>query len=415
MEQRCETLRRSSALAVDRALSKAENLWVRLAGYPERRLTGAHVDASTGRTSTAHLVERRLSPSVWPWVMELIERGADSAEIMTRLNKVFEDQGESLARILQRRAPQMLRENRALDRAFRRRMRATWGPAFDAVYSIWVCIEEIGSDAAQMNRDSNDLLAIALLGLHARNCLLLAEVHALVSSGFGLGAWARTRSLHENAVIMSVLSEHGRDEATADLAERFIRHGVIDAARDLELQLEEGVPVAAERLAEVRASRAALLMEYGEAYRQDYGWARPLFADLAPKARVDFRMLEKLADTTLARSDYRLGGHHIHASSRSVELNLLPYRGEVYRITGPTNTGLGGPAVIALDAALVGLSALVYGLHELPEPLDLVGLAAVRQLASQAETLLAEAQQEVDRREMRLQRHMPPTSTEQGE
>jgi hypothetical protein len=397
-------LRRQALLAVDRLLGAAEGTWIELRGGRRRRAEGRHVDPSSGRTRRDHLESGGIGEQVWPKVQEALDAGVDRDALVRAVNGVTESSGKRLAEALRVRAPQMHREHRAADRGMQRRMRAVWGPAFDAFYEIWVCVEELGSDLQQLHRLENDPLVAALLGLHARTCLVLCEIHALMWRGFPLGAWARTRSLHETAVIAALLADHGREPGLEDLAERFLLHADIDEARDVELAVLSGATIEPNELDRVRLRRKELQARFGRMFSKDYGWARPLFPQLGEKERLTFDRLEDVANTNLQRLDYRLASHHVHATAWTLELNQLARGGVVHRLTGPTNVGFGEPAEVALASMMVSTSAIVWGVSDrLPDPMNLVALAALRALGGQALELFDEAQEFVNEREERLQ------------
>lgn len=395
---------RTLLLAADVVLTRAERLWVELVGGWRRRREGRHLNPATGRTSVEHLHRGRLGHEMWPQLQDAHDDGARVEELTAALDTATTETSDEVVAALRRRAPQMLRDHRALQRGMQRRMRALWGPAFDAFYEVYVCVEELGSDLQQLHGDEDNLLIQALLALHARTCLVLAEVHALMNQGFPLGAWARTRTLHETAVLATLLSEHGREPGTEDLGERFLLHAVVDQARDLELAKASGVDVEDEELARVRDQRSAVVARYGSMFAKDYGWSRPLFPSLRSRESVTFDRLEKLADVGLDRVDYRLGGHHVHSSAWTMTLTCLSRGGKAYRLTGPTNVGFGEPAGVALKAALFSMSAIVHGVEPLPDPMDVVALRAFETLSLRAAELFAECQVVVDNREARLQR-----------
>jgi hypothetical protein len=401
------TLRRAALLAADKCLTRMEHAWVVVVGRQERRRIGRTVDHQTGRTTIEHLQRTRDGAERWwPGLVEALEAGVDPTALAAAINEVTADGGTKATAELIRRAPQMHREHRAVARGADRRMRAIWGPAFDALYQVWVVAEEIGSDMDRVRQGESDPLSTALLALHARACLILIETHALMVQGFPFGAWARTRSLHETAVIATVLSKFGRDPGLDDLGERFMHHALTDELRDLELAVRTGFEVDAEILEEVRRRRQELIDRYGRGYAKDYGWARPLFPDLDTKGRVTFAELENLADSGLLRLDYRIGGHQIHASSWSAVLNIVPQRGEEWRVTGPINMGFTEPAAVALSAIVASATATVHGLAPLSEPMDQVGLAALRTLSTCAVGMFEEAQELIDRREDRIVRRL---------
>ncbi len=404
--------RRRLILASDVVLTRIERIWVDVVGGRRRRREGRNVDPVTGRTSLEHLRRTRAGGEILDRIEEALDRGVPEERVTREFERVTGEAAQAMAASLQRAAPQMLREHRALHRGMQRRLRALWGPALDAFYEVYVCVEELGSDVQQLHATDGDALVGALLGLHARSCLVLREVHALMAQGFPLGAWARTRTLHEGAVLATLLSQHGREHGTEDLAERFLVHAVVDQARDLELAVASGLEIDEQQLAAACAERREVVRRYGRMFAKDYGWARPLFPQLGPKEQVTFERLEELANTGLHRLDYRLGGHYVHSSAWTVVLSSSDRAGRTYRLTGPTNVGLGPPAAVALDAILVSTMALFFGIASSPEPLDLAGCEALRILSDQAEKLFAEGQMLVDKREARLEegirRRSPP-------
>jgi hypothetical protein len=134
-----------------------------------------------------------------------------------------------------------------------------------------------------------------------------------------------------------------------------------------------------------------------------------LFPELSPKRRVSFVRLEVLAAAGLSRFDYRVGGHHVHASAWTLHLNRFQRGNTGFRLTGPINKELDGPASVALAAALTTTTAVVYGITAaLPDPMHLLALASLRELAHDTEPLLDEGVSVLERREERVQRRAGP-------
>lgn len=373
------------------------------------RVPETAVDPSTGRTPRTQLVESQSGERMWGRVADLLEQGADRDKLVMEIVRVTKDVGADVADDLRRRGPQMLREHRARHRAFKRRLRATHGPALDALYAVYVGMEEIGSDLQQIHRDRDDDLTDALLGLQARASLVLMEIHNALSNGFPHAAWARARSLHETAVIADVLSEHGREPGPIDLATRYLAHAVLDQASDLKLIGGSGGDVDPTFEASVQQTKQELLEQYGEPFARDYGWARPLFPELKPREPVRFARLEMLTGSQLNRLDYRLGGHHVHSSAWTLHLNRVQRGNAFLRLTGPMNRELSGPAVVAINAAIMTTRAVTFGVPEdMPDPRDLLAVAALEELAADAATLFDDGERLVDRREARLQRRAGP-------
>ena len=86
----------------------------------------------------------------------------------------------------------------------------------------------------------------------------------------------------------------------------------------------------------------------------------PLFPTMNPeKGRINFAMLEALAETGLSRLDYRLQSHHVHASAITMALHRYEKNGQTLRITGPSIGNFADAAVASLNALLVTTSAFV--------------------------------------------------------
>lgn len=400
---------RNLRLSTDAILGRLERLWVAMAGGLRRRREGRRLDPRTGRTGLDHLKERGLGPEVWPLVEEALDRGVPSDELAEALSGATSRAARQVAEELSRRAPQMLREHRAIRRGTHRRLRAIWGPALDAFYEVYVCAEEVGSELQQLHGEAGDHLAHALVALQARASLVMLEVHSLIEAGHPMGAWARTRSLHETAVIGVVLSKFGREEGFEDLGERYLEHGVVDQARDVHLAVQGGIEIDPEIIAAVDNERTRVIARFGAGFGKDYGWARPLFPSQPAKSRVTFRDLEEIAESGLDRFDYRMGGHHVHSSSWTLALNALERGGSVVRLTGPTNVGFAEPATVALTALAVCTQAVVEGVSdELPDPMHLVAARTLYVLGERAARLFVAAQAVVDEREGRIQRRLAP-------
>lgn len=409
---RRRALRRNAALAADAVLGRAERLAVHVAGGRRFHREGRDLDPDTGRSSSEALERRSLTDTVWPMMQEALDDGADEEKLISGIRNAIDETGVSLADALSARAPQMLRDHRAVRRGMHRRMRACWGPAFDAFYGVYVCAEELASDLSRLHGGSPH--ADALLALHARTCLVLGEVHALMNWGFLHGAWARTRSLYETAVVASVLAEYGRDAGTGDLAERFLAHAVIDELKDLKLAKNTGLPVDEHRLRSAQAERDAAVQRYGTPFKQDFGWARVLFPGRSHGHRVTLPDLEDLVDAGLDRLAYKIGNHHIHASAWTTELNVMEHRGQLFRVTGPTNIGFEEPASVALSAAVASMDAVVHSVSLPPDPMHLTGAAAVRVLSDRAVALFLEGAEVVAAREARVLRRTSSGGTGPG-
>jgi uncharacterized protein DUF5677 len=222
---------------------------------------------------------------------------------------------------------------------FEARLRSRWGGAIDAlvVFRSW-CMEA-GMVVHDRRRPAEgDWVYPALVRLHARMCLIAAEVLALLRAGLASGAHARWRSAHEVAVVAFFLEEHDQDTA-----ERYVLHEAVEsyrAAVDYQtyanrLGLE---PFTLAELGELEAAKDALCVRFGPGYGSDYGWA----AKALGRTRPTFREIEAATRLDHLRPYYRMASHPTHAGSKGLSYNI-GLMGSDLLLAGPSNAGLADP------------------------------------------------------------------------
>lgn len=316
------------------------------------------------------------------------------------IGKALEKTGLSLAATLNRNAPKMLREHRRKRRGFERRLRRHYRSGFDLFYQVYVAATEFGSDFNQTHRDGaareQDFKFEALTSIHARACMVTSEIFALLCTGHPDGAQARWRTLHELAVVASVLAESNQG-----IAERYLLHAVIDNYKDAkyftdvqdclnEGPLEDGV------LGGLHEQRLQLLKRFGRNFNDDWGWANPLFEG---KQKATFRALEDLAGLPHLRPYYRRSSHSTHGGRRGAELARVPAGDGEAMLAGSTNLGLTIPAqsaLISLTQATVALA--ISGRPEAIELMTTPILHALLKLTDDAGNAFVEAEQAIEAR-----------------
>ena len=163
------------------------------------------------------------------------------------------------------------------------------------------------------------LRGLLMLNLHARTLVTLTEVCQLVQWGFGDGAQARSRTVHEYVVISMILSS----DTSNIISERYQDRAIFEAVKELKLfeQLRaKGVWRPETEIYDER-SRAALEARairarkcWGDEITQEYGWARPALSEaVASRKRILFTDLEQAVGMDIARFQYIQGNHMIHA------------------------------------------------------------------------------------------------------
>jgi hypothetical protein len=345
-----------------------------------------------------------------PAVLDLLRKGEDPARIAEvikkSLPKAQAGEGIALAKRLRARAHH-LSERGAFGRAFRRRLAKTWGEAFTLYEIVLVCATEAGSDFDAVYRPGaakeNDMVFEALVGLHARACLVATETYELLKGGFPHGAQARWRTLHEHAVYAAVIADQG-----PGVAERYLLHDVIEHADEVDTYQSKLAgrfgrePYSQEEVDQMHARRDALLKRFGRQFGGHYGWAAELFP---MKPRFGFGDLEKLARLDHLRPFYDRSTHiGIHATSRGARLNVLKRGDRRFRLVGPTNIGMAEPGHGALISLVQVTTTLLIKGRPLDDPMRLVVSEALLKLTDDAGDAFLAAAKRLQAKEERFQR-----------
>jgi hypothetical protein len=242
---------------------------------------------------------------------------------------------------------------------------------------------EVGSAYNEKERPAaaatNDAKFDVLTRLHARACSVASEVLALMRTGHASGAYSRWRSLHELAVVASVISKGDQE-----LAERYLLHELIESHKSAReylefqdrLQLEEASPAEVE---ELKVWRDQLEQKYGRGFRRQYGWAtecvghEPTFADLKAVAGLNHW-----------RPYYRLASHGVHANPKGAMWNIGCGRMTDLLFAGVSNAGMADPGHQALLSLNIVTASLLTYKPDVERLLTLKALDRMVQLAGEA-------------------------------
>lgn len=217
-----------------------------------------------------------------------------------------------------------------------------WGPSIGLLEDFIFLVRDVFCETAEYIErvEEMDFLNEAYLRLCARACQISSEILVLLKGGYADGAHARWRSLHEIAVTVTFLSNHGRDAA-----ERYFCHDAVETFKAAVIYQESCVSSGAERLTEkemeeLKRDRDRQIDRFGEKFRHEYGWA----AICLGRKKVTFRDLEESVSFDYMRYYYRVASGNIHASPGAVfsRLGLLPEH-EDSMLIGPSVLGLGLP------------------------------------------------------------------------
>ncbi len=224
---------------------------------------------------------------------------------------------------LMQQIPEMIEQERTLQTAFEQRLYARWSKALDLFDATVILTREAGERFLKKQRQvvttEEKMLLEALIRVHVRACQTAAAVSVLLKSGFARDALARQRTLHELAVVASLLKKHG-----PSLAERFLAHEIIETCAAAE-QYEQSynrlggeLPDPA-NLAKLQAERTRLCQQFGEDFKNHYGWA----AQIVVRAKKPkFEDLEKAAGLDHLHPYYRMASYGDHATAKGMVFDI---------------------------------------------------------------------------------------------
>ena len=229
---------------------------------------------------------------------------------------------------------------------FQRRLNQRWAMPLDLLELFIALATEAGSNFnSNFHRDAvvtHDWTFEALTGLHARACQIASEVLVLLRHGYADGAHARWRTIHEIAIVSSIIRKYG-----SGLAERYLLHDTVQryrlacAHQDYNERIGDD-PVPADQIESLKAERDELVERFGSPFKRDHGWA----AEAIRNRRPTIRDLEEHAGIDHMRLYYRMASDNVHANSHAslyrLGLGLDQFGGDTL-LAGPSNMGLADP------------------------------------------------------------------------
>jgi hypothetical protein len=309
---------------------------------------------------------------------DIVERAARRNPELSQPGRPNEDdvapilryEGRELANKLIAAAPGVLADRLEWRQEFEAKLRGAWGEALD-LFEMFVGIcQEAGDSFNRRYRDeasnADDTCFEAFTRLHARSCLVGAEVLALLRSGFGSGAYARWRTIHELAVVAQFIKTHG-----AETANRFLLHDGIQTYKIAQaFRRHEPATVSDEEFAEFEERRNVLVARFGTPFKEEYGWA----AYALGKKRPTFASIEEAVELDRLRPVYRTASDPVHANIRGAAADLGVPDGAAILLAGPSVFGLSE----AGDNACVSLIQVTVPL--LQHKLDVEGIVVLEAL-----------------------------------
>lgn len=321
--------------------------------------------------------------------LELLRGGADAGlsleELYDIANGAAQRAAAPLVEALLGGAHEHAKVEREHEAQVRAALRDEWGPAFDllsgCVKTFDEAFEKLHERAMVAYDGLGDLEVACAAGLMARAVRIGREVESLLTNGFPAGALARTRAIHETAIVAVFLYEHRE----TDVLERYWLHSAVDVDRRLRSNSQHadaaGIePPSMEDLEESARAMRDLSHRFGATYRHDYGWA----AAAIGKGRPNLLDLADCVGMSGLTPWLKWAHHEVHPTSHGDELNLgLSPDGDEYLVVARVARGLAEPAGYALASLLNTFNAcslLGYG----RDPSDMIIAHAIAALVDHA-------------------------------
>jgi hypothetical protein len=315
------------------------------------------------------------------------------------LERAIDQSAETLVQRLHEERPEMIAERRA-DRAdYAALIDDCWAPAFEHLEMLIRLAYEVGDDFNQHYGEDayryDDLVFSVVVRLQARGVRIAEEILVLLKAGFGQGALARWRALHEVAVVAAFIAKHGHR-----VAERYVEHYDVEAYRAIEEFQTRAEQLAYEPYSDdevnaARAARDAATDRHGAAFGRPYGWAtEALRANPAVSSLRGFQAIEADVERDHLRPHYRTASHSTHANPHSIMLAPDQRDTDPGILAGPSPFGL-ADAGHSTCVSLVDLTATLLGTRD-GYALPFV-VAALLKISDQAGSAFAEAEGRADR------------------
>lgn len=226
---------------------------------------------------------------------------------------------------------------------FETRLYERWKEPLDLLRALIHMHIEIGHGIAEdlnEGRIEEGWLIQALLHLHAQACHISFEIHSLLRSGHADGANARWRSLHETSVIMNFLSKHG--EKTA---ERFLKFKAVEDYKHALSQRKHADRLnidgfSEEEIKQLKRARDDLVDEYGEKFKERYGWAAHIYSN---RGERHLKKMEEDVGLDYLRPYYKLASSNVHSDAKGALFKLGNFKPDELLLAGPSDYGLAEP------------------------------------------------------------------------
>ena len=316
----------------------------------------------------------------WPEDIEISFDDADADRLQGAIDKLVEDLPDAIVRLAGKMSQDVARGIREQwddtrstvpDPTARTRtvIARDWGAAIDASrLLVTLCTQEGETfNDRHLRSQRGTIRDEARARLHIRACRIAEEIILLLEHGHAEGALARWRTLHEVAVVATLIKEGGDD-----LAERFFDHDAVEQKRMLDdyrraaLAAGEPSPPAAQAR-EIERSFDDMVTRYGKHFQGMYGWASE---QLGLPKEPKFHDLQDAIGSLSLKHRFRVASSSNHASVATLG-QPVHHWDPTTTIPGAFAAGFEGPAVDTAQAIVQATTALF------DEPWDLDQLVLV--------------------------------------
>ena len=274
-----------------------------------------------------------------------MRRGLDGVLFGEAMVETVPEVAEILVESLFEAAPDMLAERAGPEAVTRQQVRGVFGPGLDICEMLLRIASEMGEEFTDVEFGSNDSIPImpyTLAHLLARTCRIAEETLMLLKHGWGLGAYARWRAMHEVGVFASFIGDHGEETAR-----RFVEHQPVQRWRilrgeraRLETAEQDLSDDLLEELADLDRRINDLVEDLGRVFLTDYGWAAQALRISADSTRgPTMHAIEEHAGFGHLRRYYREASASVHPAAAAV---LVPDDATLMGSTLLTAPSLGG-------------------------------------------------------------------------
>jgi hypothetical protein len=294
---------------------------------------------------------------------------------MEELRESLEADAETYRKSLSEDPDGHLRDIHANEEGFLERLRETWHRPLILFKTCRHLALTTGNEFNKQ-RTQPDLLSETMFRLHARVCLIAAEIEVLMKAGLSSGALTRWRSMHEVGVVLQFLAKHPTCiQAFIDHEQVASYKGVISFNK-VYGRTPKAFPQDVVNMLKQKHDDA--VAHYGPFFKHDNGWAGVVMG-YSP----NFAQLEDEVGLKNLRPDYKFASQSVHANVKGIrfELGLYPRTTANMMLVGPSNIGLADPGSRALNTLLLG-TATVNAL--MPSRLGTVHIIALQGLVAEA-------------------------------